>query len=436
MPLAVMLIVLALVTTGAALVLPRVEKVFLANLFLNGVIFGVFVVGVIACFWQVGQVWAAVRQVELIRRGERQPADARGLVASLGSLPDRIGAGAFISATSARAVLDSIASRIEEGRDVTRYLANLLIFLGLLGTFYGLATTVPAVVDTIRALRPTEDGGGVEIFAQLMAGLESQLGGMGTAFSSSLLGLAGSLVVGLLEIFAAQSQNNFYRDLEDWLARRSRVGFAGAEEGAAGGDFTPVAEALYGLQLSIERMLDRIGAVAEVSRKLDESAAAMNRLAEGVGAMARRADTEQTVLATRLDEIGKALSELAARIAEREAGGDRVSEALSQRLGAIEAALGSIGQRLESEGPLVAELHRIAELMELPDDEDAAAVRRELHQIRQSLERLIAETERTRAGFDQSLQESTRQLAHVLRGGRRAPAPAQDAGPSGKARRL
>ena len=94
-------------------------------------------------------------------------------------------------------------------RDITRYIISLLIFLGLLGTFYGLATTVPAVVDTIRSLAPDDNQTGIEVFANLMSGLEAQLGGMGTAFSSSLLGLAGSLVVGLLELFAGHGQNRF-----------------------------------------------------------------------------------------------------------------------------------------------------------------------------------------------------------------------------------
>jgi uncharacterized protein YukE len=94
----------------------------------------------------------------------------------------------------------------------------LLIFLGLLGTFYGLATTVPALVETIRSLAPQEGETGFEVFTRLMSGLEGQLSGMGVAFASSLLGLAGSLVVGLLELFAGQAQNRFYRELEEWLS--------------------------------------------------------------------------------------------------------------------------------------------------------------------------------------------------------------------------
>ena len=110
----------------------------------------------------------------------------------------------------------------------------MLIFLGLLGTFYGLATTVPAVVDTIRSLAPQEGEGGVQVFNRLMTGLEAQLGGMGVAFASSLLGLAGSLVVGLLELFAGHGQNRFYRELEDWMSTITRVGFAGGDSDGSG----------------------------------------------------------------------------------------------------------------------------------------------------------------------------------------------------------
>ena len=126
-----------------------------------------------------------------------------------------------------------MATRIDEDQEITRYLSNTLIFLGLLGTFYGLATTVPALVETIRGLTPQEGESGADIFVRLQEGLESQLGGMGTAFSSSLLGLAGSLAVGLLELFAGHGQNRFYREMEEWLSGMTRVGMADGEGGSA-----------------------------------------------------------------------------------------------------------------------------------------------------------------------------------------------------------
>jgi hypothetical protein len=165
-----------------------------------------------------------------------------------------------ISSTAARSILDSVASRIDEARDITRYLINLLVFLGLLGTFYGLATTVPAVVETIRALSPQEGETGLEVFAKLMGGLEAQLGGMGTAFSSSLLGLAGSLVIGLLELFAGHGQNRFYRELEEWLSSITRIGF-GADT-AEGDSAAPMVAMMAELSLSLRKLTATVDALA------------------------------------------------------------------------------------------------------------------------------------------------------------------------------
>jgi len=152
------------------------------------------------------------------------------LLAPLASLLRSRGVRMQVNASSTRSILDSVATRIDEAREITRYLVNTLIFLGLLGTFYGLATTVPALVDTIRSLAPKNGEGGVEVFGRLMNGLESQLSGMGVAFASSLLGLAGSLVVGILELFAGHGQNRFYRELEEWLSSITRVGFSSGED--------------------------------------------------------------------------------------------------------------------------------------------------------------------------------------------------------------
>ena len=230
-----MLIVLALVGAGAYVAYPQVAPVFLANPWLNGFIGFVFVIGVLACFWQVFQLVSSVSWIEGFAsdRPGHQFTKAPRLLASLAALLRKAGARTQLGASSSRTILDSVATRIDEARDITRYIVNLLIFLGLLGTFYGLATTVPAVVDTIRSLAPQEGDTGVAVFERLMSGLEAQLGGMGVAFASSLLGLAGSLVVGLLELFASHGQNRFYRELEEWLSTITRLGFAGDEGGSS-----------------------------------------------------------------------------------------------------------------------------------------------------------------------------------------------------------
>jgi len=203
--------------------------------YLNGLIFGVFVIGVVACFAAVLRLTASVSWIEGFaadRAGHEFAAPPR-LMASVSALLRERGARLALSATSTRSILDSVATRLDEARDVLRYLGNLLIFLGLLGTFWGLSTTVPAVVDTIRSLAPDADGGASGVFDRLMTGLESQLGGMGTAFSSSLLGLAGSLVIGLLELFVGHAQNRFFRELEEWLSSITHISYGG-EGGESG----------------------------------------------------------------------------------------------------------------------------------------------------------------------------------------------------------
>ena len=212
-----MLSVLALTSAGTVVAAPRVLAVFTANLWLNGFILFVFFIGVISCFVQVVQLIKSVRWIEeFVNKPHKGSAKAPQLLAPLATLLRSRGASIQISASSSQSILESVSTRVEEAREITRYIVNLLIFLGLLGTFYGLATTVPALVETIRSLAPQEGETGFEVFTRLMSGLEGQLSGMGVAFASSLLGLAGSLVVGLLELFAGQAQNRFYRELEEW----------------------------------------------------------------------------------------------------------------------------------------------------------------------------------------------------------------------------
>lgn len=229
-----MLLVCLLVGAGAWLIHGTVIDILRTNPVLNGIIAFVFIVGVLSCFWQVWILAQSVYWIENFVRGTpgtEEMAPPR-LLAPLAALLRSRSARMSISASSSRSIQDSVTQRIDEARDITRYLINLLVFLGLLGTFWGLATTVPAVVETIRSLAPQEGESGLDVFSKLMGGLESQLGGMGTAFSSSLLGLAGSLVLGLLELFAGHGQNRFIRELEEWLSSITRLGYAGDGESA------------------------------------------------------------------------------------------------------------------------------------------------------------------------------------------------------------
>ncbi|MCB1390438.1 MAG: biopolymer transporter ExbB [Rhodobacteraceae bacterium] len=281
--LTLMLISLALVGSGVGLAYPRVSPIFLANVWLNGFIALVFVIGVLATFWQTLQLFSSVRWIGGFVAGTpgHQITIAPRLLAPLASLLRQHGTGSHISATSARSILDSVGTRIEEERDITRYLVNLLIFLGLLGTFYGLATSVPAVVETIRSLAPQEGESALSGFGRLMGGLEAQMGGMGTAFSSSLLGLAGSLVVGILELFASQAQNRFYRELEEWLSSITRLGTALTEGEGGGAGLGAVAEVLDSLAEQMEGM--RV-----IQAQAEEGRAQLDAALEGLTAAVTR----------------------------------------------------------------------------------------------------------------------------------------------------
>ena len=264
-----MVIVLGLSGFGVVLALPRVLPVFEANPYLNGFIMFVFATGVIACFWMVFQLIQSVRWIERFAGdGPASSGKAPQLLASLASLLRSRGAEMQLNATSTRSILDSVATRIDEVREITRYIVNLLIFLGLLGTFYGLATTVPALVDTIRGLAPQDGEAGFEVFARLMSGLEEQLGGMGVAFASSLLGLAGSLVVGLLELFAGHGQNRFYRELEEWLSSITRVGFASDGENVT--DQAAIASIVNHLTLQTENLQSMFSQSDVIRSNMDE----------------------------------------------------------------------------------------------------------------------------------------------------------------------
>ena len=226
----VMLAISALIGVGGYLAQDLLISIYEANIYLNGFIIGVFGIGVLACFMQV---FALISSISWLKRFTNADGSFAGnpprLLSSLVSLMRIRQSKMKIGTAASHSIMESVASRIDEAREITRYINNLLIFLGLLGTFYGLATTVPAVVETIRSLNPSENEGSVEVFGRLMTGLENQLGGMGTAFASSLLGLAGSLVVGVLELFASHGQNRFYRQLEDWLSSITRVNLASVD---------------------------------------------------------------------------------------------------------------------------------------------------------------------------------------------------------------
>ena len=224
---------LALISFPVAALIPRIQAFFLNNPVLNGLILFTLALGILHTLHQILRLnpeiaWANhIARTRLQTDAEAQtakpkPAKRPKLLAPLAALLERQEPGRAFSTTAARFLLDSIASRLEDARGVSRYLIGLLIFLGLLGTFWGLLETISAISDTVRSL----DSSGTDAlsaFTQLRAGLEAPLAGMGTAFSSSLFGLAGSLILGFLDLQAGQAQRRFYTELEEFVSSMTDI---------------------------------------------------------------------------------------------------------------------------------------------------------------------------------------------------------------------
>ena len=222
--------VLALV--GA--LLPALEPAFMANAVLNGIIVAVFLIGVAFIFLQVIRIGPEVAWVEAYRQLEPDSALARRpprMLSTMATMLGDRGGRVSLSAISMRSLLDTIGSRLDESRETSRYIIGLLVFLGLLGTFWGLLQTVGAIGNVIDSLEVASGADLSSVFDDLKAGLQEPIAGMGTAFSSSLFGLAGSLALGFLELQAGQARNRFYNDLEEWLSSVTRLSSASSLTG-------------------------------------------------------------------------------------------------------------------------------------------------------------------------------------------------------------
>ena len=217
------IVILGLIGLSAFLYEP-LRDAFAANIFLNGLILGVLLLGVLYNFRQVILLYPEVNWIERFRLNTetspaaREPRLLSPMVTMLRSQKNKIS----LSTHSMRSLLDGMASRLDESRELSRYTIGLLIFLGLLGTFWGLLETVNSIGNVIGSLSVT-GGDFSDVFAKLKDGLIKPLDGMGTAFSSSLFGLAGSLILGFLDLQAGQAQNRFYNDLEEWLSGLTRL---------------------------------------------------------------------------------------------------------------------------------------------------------------------------------------------------------------------
>jgi len=274
---------------GALLVIVLHRQIwvaFLANPGLNGLIIGVLVIGILLSFRQVLRLFPEVAWVNGFRLAdpglavERSPTLLAPMAVILG---DRRG-GMALSTPAMRGILDSIASRLDEARDTSRYMTGLLVFLGLLGTFWGLIETVGSVGKVIEGLKVGGDA--AAMFDSLRDGLAAPLGGMGISFSSSLFGLAGSLILGFLDLQTSQAQNRFYTELEDWLATTVR------DRGVEIRPGQPVAAIGSEVRIALDRLREAIGEMG--SNKAATNA--MANLAEAIQGLVHHMRNEQQML--------------------------------------------------------------------------------------------------------------------------------------------
>jgi predicted RNase H-like HicB family nuclease len=278
-----MLIFVILVGAIAAFLQKQIVVAFMSNPGLNALILSVEAIGIALALRQVLRLYPEIAWVNNIRRGGDPNRGAKRppvLLAPMVAILSRIGPMAM-SAQLMRGLLDSIATRLDEARDISRYMTGLLVFLGLLGTFWGLIATVSSVGEVIQQLRPGGDA--ASIFDSLRNGLAAPLSGMGISFSSSLFGLAGSLVLGFLDLQSSQAQNRFYTELEDWLS--TTVYDHAAEPALAAG-------ATGELNAAIERLR---GAVDQAGAG-KTAAAAMANLAEAIQVLVQHMRTEQSTI--------------------------------------------------------------------------------------------------------------------------------------------
>jgi hypothetical protein len=286
-----MLVFLVLCGLIAVVLYKQIVSAFFANPGLNALIGLVLLVGIILAFRQVIRLYPEVAWVNNFRIADpglaltRHPTLLAPMAAILGG--ERSGR-ITISQQTMRHLLDSIATRLDEARDISRYMTGLLVFLGLLGTFWGLIETVGSVGKIIDGLKVGGDAGA--LFDTLKEGLAAPLGGMGISFSSSLFGLAGSLILGFLDLQSSQAQNRFYTDLEDWLATTVR-GYASEGGGGVSGD--------------LQAAVDRLRTALEEGGGNRTTSTAMASLAEAIQGLVTHMRTEQQMIREWADGQGE-----------------------------------------------------------------------------------------------------------------------------------
>ena len=301
------------------------QRAFAANFGLNGLIIGVLVLGIAYNFRQVLRLNPEVRWIDNFRRAgpsmteTRQPKLLAPMATMLGERQDTLS----LSTLSMRSLLDGIASRLDEARELSRYTIGLLIFLGLLGTFWGLLQTIASISDVIGGLS-VGSGDVTSVFNSLKSGLVEPLSGMGTAFSSSLFGLAGSLVLGFLDLQAGQASNRFYNDLEEWLSSLTRLSSGGF---SAEGDQSVPAYVQALLEQTAENLDKLQRTLARGEENNSQSNAASLQMVEHLGALGDQMRAQQAIFTGLADNQVQLRTTLEKLADSGRAGGGAMDEA-------------------------------------------------------------------------------------------------------------
>lgn len=319
------------------------QSAFMANAPLNGLICGVLVLGIAYNFRQVLMLYPETDWIEDFRLNRPHRGRAPRLLAPMASMVGAESDRLRLSAMSMRTVLDGIDSRLDESRDISRYTIGLLIFLGLLGTFWGLLDTVSSIRNVIGGL--SVSGGDVsQVFSDLKSGLEQPLTGMGTAFSSSLLGLSGSLILGFLDLQAGQAQNRFFNNLEEWLSSITRLS-SGALSGE--GDHSVPAY----VQALLEQTADSLEHLQRTLTRGEESRIAVNsnlqQMSEQMSVLTDHMRTEQVIMKS-MAESQVGLNDALRRMSENvAAGGDAAfDEATRAHIRNLDLQMGRVVEEL------------------------------------------------------------------------------------------
>lgn len=351
------------------------KSAFLANAALNGVIVGTLIIGIFFTYRRVFDLNIEIDWIVSFQRRKggtvaRSPKLLAAAAAMLEGQQDNT--HIRLSSLSTHSLLDGIAARLDESREISRYLTGLLVFLGLLGTFWGLLGTIGAIGSTINSL--SVDGNDMALmFDDLKSGLQAPLSGMGTAFSSSLFGLAGSLVLGFLDLQATQAQGRFYNDLEDWLSSVTQL--SRGEEGST-------APGAYGTAL------------------MEQTADGIDRLERTI----KQSGEDRITLNNTLGDISSALSALADNMARQ--------QAMMQAAGAGNKELINAINALAS-----------AENMPAPPVMDEAA-KGHLRNIDLGLKRLLEEQNRNQEQLTDDLRAELKLLSRTMAAGLDALNPA------------